>query len=163
MMIDAFQPEGSTHLAVDSIFMMPQLGVLAKVNTEAATQVFERDCLIHLGTCIAPVGKAKRGESCLTITVNLPGSGNLSEAVPFGALRLYPLNAGEKARVTVQPERHFDMGAGRGNAVEVEVAGGTVGLVVDTRGRPLEISTDSTQRAADLKQWTEALAVYPIT
>ena len=163
MMIDAFQPEGTTHLAVDSIFMMPQLGVLANVNTEAATQVFERDCLIHLGTCIAPVGKAKRGESCVTITTNLPGRGNLSEAVPFGALRLYLLNAGEKAKVTVQPERNFDMGAGRGNAVEVEVAGGIVGLVVDTRGRPIEISTDSTQRVTDLKQWTQALAVYPKT
>ena len=58
MMIDAFQPEGVTHLAVDSIFMMPQLGVLAQVNEAAATQVFERDCLIHLGTCIAPVGVA---------------------------------------------------------------------------------------------------------
>ena len=29
MMIDAFLPEGVTELAVDSIFMMPQLGVLA--------------------------------------------------------------------------------------------------------------------------------------
>jgi hypothetical protein len=163
MMIDAFQPEGITHLAVDSIFMMPQLGVLAQVNTEAATQVFERDCLIHLGTCIAPVGKARREESCVTMTTNLPGKGNLSEAVPFGALRLYPLNAGEKAKVTVQPERRFDMGAGRGNAVEVEVTGGIVGLVVDTRGRPLEISTDSAQRVSDLKQWTQALAVYPKT
>ena len=34
MMIDAFQPEGITRLAVDSIFMMPQLGVLAQVNRE---------------------------------------------------------------------------------------------------------------------------------
>ena len=49
MMIDAFQPEGITRLAVDSIFMMPQLGVLAQVNQEAATQVFERDCLVYLG------------------------------------------------------------------------------------------------------------------
>jgi hypothetical protein len=97
------------------------------------------------------------------MTTNLPGKGNLSEAVPFGALRLYPLNAGEKAKVTVQPERRFDMGAGRGNAVEVEVTGGIVGLVVDTRGRPLEISTDSAQRVSDLKQWTQALAVYPKT
>ena len=48
MMIDAFQPEGITHLAVDSIFMMPQLGVLAQVNQEAATQVFERDCLVQI-------------------------------------------------------------------------------------------------------------------
>ena len=163
MMIDAFQPEGTTHLAVDSIFMMPQLGVLAQVNTEAATQVFERDCLIHLGPCVAPVGKAKRGQPCVTISTNLPGKGNLSETVPYGRLRLYPLKAGEKATVSVQPERHFDMGAGRGNAVEVEVAGGIVGLVVDTRGRPLEIATDSVQRVSDLKQWTQALAVYPKT
>ena len=161
MMIDAFEPEGTTHLAVDSIFMMPQLGVLAQVNTEAATQVFERDCLIHLGTCIAPVGKAKRGESCVTITANLPGKRKLAETVPFGELQLFPLTGDEKVNVTVQPERNFDMGAGRGNAVDVEVAGGIVGLVVDTRGRPLEISADSAQRAADLERWTEALAVYP--
>ena len=54
MMIDAFEPEGVTHLAVDSIFMMPQLGVLAQVNEEAATQVFERDCLIPSGNLYCP-------------------------------------------------------------------------------------------------------------
>ena len=85
MMIDAFQPEGVTHLAVDSIFMMPQLGVLAQVNEAAATQVFERDCLIHLGTCIAPVGVTNPGDLGITI------SGDLAETVPFGELRLYPL------------------------------------------------------------------------
>ncbi len=60
MMIDAFSPEGITRLAVDSIFMMPQLGVLTEVQPKAATEVFEKDCLIHLGTCIAPVGEAKK-------------------------------------------------------------------------------------------------------
>ncbi len=155
MMIDAFQPEGVTHLAVDSIFMMPQLGVLAQVNEAAATQVFERDCLIHLGTCIAPVGVAASGDVGVTIT------GDLTETVPFGELRLYPLSAGEKARVTIQPGRRLDMGAGRGQPVEAEVEGGVVGLVVDTRGRPLETSNASTERVALLKKWFEALDVYP--
>ena len=155
MMIDAFQPEGVTHLAVDSIFMMPQLGVLAQVNEAAATQVFERDCLIHLGTCIAPVGVASPGDLGVTI------SGDLTETVPFGELRLYPLGVGEKARVTIQPERRLDMGAGRGQPVEAEVEGGVVGLVVDTRGRPLEVSKASTERVASLKKWFEALDVYP--
>ena len=155
MMIDAFQPEGVTHLAVDSIFMMPQLGVLAQVNEAAATQVFERDCLIHLGTCIAPVGVATPGDLSVTI------SGDLTETVPFGELRLYPLGVGEKARVTIQPERRLDMGAGRGQPVEAEVEGGVVGLVVDTRGRPLEVSNASTERVASLKNWFEALDVYP--
>ena len=155
MMIDAFQPEGVTHLAVDSIFMMPQLGVLAQVNEAAATQVFERDCLIHLGTCIAPVGVASPGDVGVTIT------GELTETVPFGELCLYPLGVGEKARVTIQPERRLDMGAGRGQSVEAEVEGGVVGLVVDTRGRPLETSNASTERVALLKKWFEALEVYP--
>ena len=155
MMIDAFQPEGVTHLAVDSIFMMPQLGVLAQVNEAAATQVFERDCLIHLGTCIAPVGITSPGNLGVTI------SGDLTETVPFGELRLYPLGVGEKARVTIQPERRLDMGAGRGQLVEAEVEGGVVGLVVDTRGRPLEVSNTSTERVALLKKWFQALEVYP--
>ena len=63
MMIDAFLPEGVTRLAVDSIFMMPQLGVLTEVCPKAATEVFEKDCLIHLGTCVAPVGKAKKADA----------------------------------------------------------------------------------------------------
>ncbi len=155
MMIDAFQPEGVTHLAVDSIFMMPQLGVLAQVNEAAATQVFERDCLIHLGTCIAPVGITNPGDVGVTI------SGDLTDTVPFGELRLYPLGVEEKARVTIQPERRLDMGAGRGQPVEAEVEGGVVGLVVDTRGRPLEVSNASTERVASLKKWFEALDVYP--
>ena len=155
MMIDAFQPEGVTHLAVDSIFMMPQLGVLAQVNEAAATQVFERDCLIHLGTCIAPVGVASPDGVGVTIT------GDLTETVPFGELRLYPVGVGEKARVTIQPDRRLDMGAGRGQPIEAEVEGGVVGLVVDTRGRPLEVSNASSERVALLKKWFEALEVYP--
>ena len=60
MLIDAFLPEGITRLAVDSIFMMPQLGVLTEVQPKAATEVFEKDCLIHLGTCVAPSGMSKK-------------------------------------------------------------------------------------------------------
>ena len=68
MMLDAYQPEGVTMLAVDSIFMMPQLGILSTVHPEAATQVFERDCLIKLGSTVAPVGAGKEGETIATVT-----------------------------------------------------------------------------------------------
>ena len=161
MMIDAFQPEGITHLAVDSIFMMPQLGVLAQVNPEAATQVFERDCLIHLGTAIAPVGVAKAGEICLSVEVRIAGNPPIMEDVPYGELRLYPLPLGEKASLKLQPSRRFDVGAGNGQAVEAEAMGGVVGLVVDTRGRPFEVPTDAQQRVAQLTKWQAALDAYP--
>ncbi len=161
MMIDAFQPEGITHLAVDSIFMMPQLGVLAQVNPEAATQVFERDCLIHLGTAIAPVGVAKVGETCLSIEISIAGNPPVTEDVPYGELRLYPLPLGEKASLKLQPSRRFDVGAGNGHAVEAEAMGGVVGLVIDTRGRPFKVPTDAQQRVAQLTKWQAALDAYP--
>ena len=79
MLIDAFMPEGITQLAVDSIFMMPQLGVLAHVDKKefsedarkAALEVFHKDCLIRLGTCITPIGKAKPGDTILNAVMTL--------------------------------------------------------------------------------------------
>ncbi len=161
MMIDAFQPEGITHLAVDSIFMMPQLGVLAQVNPEAATHVFERDCLIHLGTSIVPVGTGNTGDECLIIEISGESISPMNENIQFGELRRYPLPLGEKATLKLQPARRFDLGAGNGNSIETEVLGGVVGLVIDTRGRPLEIPTDSELRVAQLTKWHAALDTYP--
>ena len=163
MMIDAFQPEGITHVAVDSIFMMPQLGVLAQVNPEAATQVFERDCLIHLGTSIAPIGKGYTGDECLTLEISGEEIPPTREDVQFGELRRYPLPLGQKAILKLQPSRRFDLGAGNGNPIETVAMGGVVGLVVDTRGRPLEMPADPEQRVAQLTKWHTALDAYPIS
>jgi len=159
MMMDAYQPEGFTLLTVDSIFMMPQLGILSTVHPEAATQVFERDCLIYLGTCIAPVGVAKEGEPCVTVQI-----GDKTEAIPCGAIRVYPLGFkngvdGEPAEttITVTPTRQFDLGEGKGKEVQRTVQGGVAGVIVDTRGRPLQMPSDDTARIAKLKAWLRAM------
>ncbi|MFQ6131782.1 MAG: glutamate mutase L [Armatimonadota bacterium] len=156
MLIDGFRPEGITRLAVDSIFMMPQLGVLAGVHPQAATEVFERDCLIPLGTCIAPVGQDRPGAKCVRVEM-----GEQSLEVPYGEMRVIQLPPGRTARARVHPTRRFDVGAGRGDAVERELHGGVVGIIVDARGRPLELSTDPTERTDSLRRWWEALGVYP--
>ena len=65
MMIDAYEPLGITELAVDSIFMMPHLGVFSTVHPEAAAEIFLRDCIIPLGTVIAPWGDARPGAPVL--------------------------------------------------------------------------------------------------
>ena len=59
MLVDSFLPEGITEIAVDSIFMMPQLGVLSSIHPEAALEVFNRDCLVRLGTAINPIFKRR--------------------------------------------------------------------------------------------------------
>jgi len=154
MMMDAYQPEGVTMLAVDSIFMMPQLGVLSTVHPEAAAQVFDRDCLIRLGSCVAPVGQGKEGEPCLTIDYN-----GKSETFRYGELRVLPLGVGETLQATIRPARGFDVGAGRGRPVEATLEGGVVGVVVDTRGRPLQLPPDDATRRQKLISWMTALGL----
>ncbi|RKX66051.1 methylaspartate mutase [candidate division TA06 bacterium] len=158
MMIDAFLPEGFTMLTVDSIFMMPQLGVLSQVHEQAATEVFDKDCLIRLGTCIAPIGNAKKyGSSCITVSFN----GNTKE-VKYGEMALIPLGVGEKMKIKVKPEKNFDMGEGNGKEVTKEVEGGVVGLIIDARGRrPFTLPEDNKLRVEKLTEWNKVLGTYP--
>jgi len=154
MMMDAYQPEGITMLTVDSIFMMPQLGVLSQIHPEAATEVFERDCLVILGTCIAPVGTTKEGDEVCTLRM-----GGETHQIRFGELRVFPLNEGEKIEVEIRPTRAFDVGAGRGKPLTVTAEGGVVGLVVDCRGRPLALPARDHERIAKLQTWLRAMGL----
>ncbi|TET99809.1 MAG: methylaspartate mutase [Candidatus Stahlbacteria bacterium] len=156
MLIDAFQPEGITRLAVDSIFMMPHLGVLSSVHEKAATEVFDKDCLIRLGTCIAPVGIAPLGKEALEIKMN----GDVIK-VNSGDMKLIPLDEGEKPRAVIKPSKYFDIGEGRGKEVEATLRGGVVGIIIDCRGRPLVLPTNDAERFERLNRWNKALSIYP--
>ncbi len=153
MMIDAFLPEGVTRLAVDSIFMMPQLGVLATVNERAATEVFEKDCLIHLGTCIAPLGTGKAGKPVLQITGKSNRGREVNLEVNFDELVLTEFEVDETMHAHITPAKGLDMGEGPGKPVERVVHGGVVGLVIDTRGRPCDLRRDTKERVQKLNKW----------
>jgi len=153
MMIDAFQPLGITTLAVDSIFMMPQLGVLSRDHPAMAHQIFRQDCLIPLGPVAAPLGPVKAGEEVMTASLVPEGGDPIEVRVLGGELRRVPLPAGTRARLIVRPARGLDMGAGRGKSVEQEVEGGVVGVILDGRGRPLQLPDDATTRYQKLLEW----------
>lgn len=159
MMIDAFEPEGVTEIAKDSIFMMPHLGVLAQVHPEAALEVFERDCLIYLGTCVAPRGSGKQGRPCLRYQIR-GGGVNDSGALRVGDMYRIRLGPGERAQAVLEPARGFDVGAGPGKRLECEVRGGTVGIILDARGRPLTLPAEERERREAVARWGRAVQVY---
>ncbi len=166
MLIDAFMPEGVTRLAVDSIFMMPQLGVLTEVHPQAALEVFNKDCLIHLGTCLVPAGVEKEGKRILNFSITLPDGKVESGELKFGEIKLFPLGLGKeglplKAKAVLEPARNFDVEAGPGKKLEAEVSGGVVGIILDGRGRPFNLPVDPKIRVPKLKEWMLALGCYP--
>jgi len=166
MLIDGFLPEGVTRLAVDSIFMMPQLGVLSEVHPQAALEVFRKDCLIHLGTCVAPAGEGKEGKDMLGYRIELPGGQIAEGKLRYGEMKSIPLGFDEKnlplkAKAMLDPERGFDIGRGKGSKWELELSGGVAGIVLDGRGRPFKLSTEASERVRKLKEWMTELDVYP--
>jgi len=163
MLLDAFQPEGVTLLSVDSIFMMPQLGVLSTVHPEAAAQVFDRDCLIRLGTAIAPVGpKPDRDMEIVTVKLTFSDGSETTLSARYGEIKRVDLPVGEKAHAVIRPARRFDVGAGPGHVVETEVEGGVVGVILDARGRPLYLPEDRNERVELLLSWIRSMDVYPM-
>ncbi|MFA5795294.1 MAG: glutamate mutase L [Candidatus Brocadiia bacterium] len=161
MMMDSYQPVGVTLISVDSIFMMPHLGVLSTVNDKAATDVFTRDCMVYIGTCVATVGQGKVGDKCLEYKITFPDGKVVTDSMPYGEVRLYQLGVGQEATIEVTPARGFDLGEGKGKAINKKVAGGVVGLAFDTRGRPLVLPENKDERVSCLNKWAKAMNLYP--
>ena len=168
MLIDSFMPEGVTQLAVDSIFMMPQLGVLAHVDKEefkdesrkAALEVFHKDCLIRLGTCINPVGRSNPGDIVLNAELTMPDGTILEqELIKDKIVRIeVPY---EPVKAILRPGKNMDIGAGPGQEIVTDIYGGTVGLIFDGRDRPISIPSDPLKRLEALRSWSSALNEYP--
>jgi hypothetical protein len=121
-------------------------------------EVFEKDCLIYLGTCVAPRGQGKAGKPCFAW--ELRGAKAARGTMACGEMQLVPLAHDEQCEMTVTPEKGFDMGAGPGKPVTRTVRGGTVGLVLDARGRAIEVPESEAERRATIQKWLTALHVY---
>ena len=145
MMIDSYQPEGVTRLAVDSIFMMPHLGVFASVHSEAAQEVFINDCLVMLGTCIAPVGKIIKEQKLADVYI----SDGRTEVIIGGELKVLNLSSDVELKI-VPNGMYVDVGAGAGKTLESKAQKGEVGLILDGRGRPIIFDSD---RVSQLQSW----------
>ena len=168
MLIDSFMPEGITQLAVDSIFMMPQLGVLANIDKEelkddasqAALEVFDNDCLIRLGTCVTPVGSIKPNSKMADVTLTFNDGTVKDLVINEGTLEMmeYPY---EEVKISIKPVRGIDVGAGKGEALDSVIYGGVVGLIFDGRNRPITLSKESNKRIDSLLSWSKAVDEYP--
>ena len=166
MMMDAYAPEGITMLTVDSIFMMPHLGVLSEHLYDAAREVFERDCIVRIGTLVAPVGHGREGEPCVRVY-----GGGVDVSVPFGETVVVPLAMVDS--LTVEPAKGFDVGGGKGKAVTIRsfegargnrdhltnLIDGTMGLIVDCRGRPFNLTLETPGRIERLRKTLTALGL----
>ncbi|MFW6042166.1 MAG: glutamate mutase L [Chloroflexota bacterium] len=153
MALDALQPSGIFSVAVDRYGVLPLLGLLATQEPSAVVQILEGGVLVEHGWVIAPTGPAQPGKKALRITVDSADKGEYRIDAEFGELISVPLDPGVPAQLTLEPERRIDVGFGPGRSKKITVHGGAAGLVVDCRGRPLQLPDEEADRQSILRQW----------
>jgi hypothetical protein len=151
--LDGLQPVGISTLLLDSSRAAPAIGAVAGIKPLAAASALESGAFVSLGTVISPVGQARPGEVVMRMRITYDGGRELNVEARYGEIEVWPLLEGQRATLEIRPSRHIDVGMGLGQGGRVEVLGGRVGLVVDARGRPLNLPSNPDQRRRTLNRW----------
>ena len=153
VLLDALQPLGISTLYLDEHNLVPSLGAAGAMDPLITVQTLRNNGLTFLGTVIVPVGQARPGDTVLTVRP----TGQASEVkidIKRGELKAIPLPSlkpGETCELI--PARGIDIGQGKGKSHIIEYKGGTVGLIIDARGRPLELHPKAQIRREHLDRW----------
>lgn len=155
MLLDALDVRGIFSIAADPTGLAAAVGAVAGVNGEAAAQVLENDGLVTLGTAFVPQILTTGTEGlALTAVVEPTRGGRLTAEVKLGSLELIPLGEGEKANVSIRPHGGVDLGVPLKSGVfRREVQGGSAGLLIDARGRPLPVLENLERQREKAQQW----------
>ncbi len=153
LLLDAIQPVGIIQMLLDQNNLLPSLGVAAARNSYLPVQVIESGAFIGLGTVISVNASAAYGEQVLRAKLAYEDGTEVRSEVKFGGLEILPLPSGQTAQLSLQPLRRADAGLGPGRSGVLSVTGGAMGVVIDARGRPLQLPSDPVRRREMIKKW----------
>lgn len=156
-LLDAIEPTGIFSIVLDKHDVLPALGQLSPHNPLVVVQSLENGVLVDVGWVIAPSGKVNIGQKAVTVVMETDNAERLELAVDFGDINLLPLPPGQTAKVTIKPTRRLDIGFGPGKNKTVTLHGGALGIIIDARGRPVNLTRKNISQDQLMQQWLRAL------
>lgn len=159
MILDAIQPVGISTIILDQNNLVNAIGASAEIDPILAVHLLESNSFINLGTVISPVGDMRTdGSPILRMQMVREGEKENVIEIRGGRITSIPFPTGRVADVFVQPLQGINIGLGPGRGGWVRrVVGGMFGLIVDARGRPIQVPTSLKLRQESLKSWQDAL------
>lgn len=158
MLLDGLQPTGVSTITIDQNNITAALGAASQVTPLLTVQIIESNIFFNLGTVIAPVGNASYETPVLRIKMTSQAGAETIREVKYGTIEVLPVKMGERVKLHLRPLHNFDVGMGAaGKAGEVQAVGGAMGIIIDARGRPLQLSSDANRRKRLLRRWNQAL------
>jgi hypothetical protein len=154
LMLDGIQPTGVTTAVIDQNHISAALGAAAGLNPVMAIQVLETSTFLNLGTVVTAQGEARYGTPVVRVRMVYEDGHETGVEVKQGAIEILPLPAGQTAKLHLTPLHRYDVGmggAGRGGGLRV--TGGALGVVIDARGRPIQLPDDPGRRRELIGKW----------
>ncbi len=95
----------------------------------------------------------------ISVKAKMPDGSIVTEKVKYGSINVIPLGIGETAHVEIELDHVFTLRGEHSWSGSVE--GGISGMIIDARGRPLELPVDKQERDKKLIEWYLAMEAYP--
>lgn len=157
--MDGLELQGITTYVLDENGVITALGALASQNARMAAQVVDSGLFRNLGTVVTVTGPQKAGQLMLDLEVKHKFGAQIeSFSILKSELRHLDVEANSDQNIVLKPGEESDLGlgapgvGGRLNRINLKT-----GLIIDARGRPLEMPKDDRARAAVMANWLSEL------
>jgi len=153
ILLDALQPTGISTLILDQNNLLPALGTAAEINSILPVQALESGAFVNLATVVSPLSSARTGSGILKASIKRADGSVSTTELKQGGFEVLPLKAGQVADLNLQPQHRANIGYGPGRKISMKVGGSALGIVLDGRGRPLDLMSDDIRRKELIKKW----------
>ncbi len=157
ILLDALQPVGISTFILDPNNLLPALGGATVINSLLPIQALETGAFSNLATVVSPVVSARYGVNILSASLTRADKSVSKVELKQGGFEVLPLKLGEVGDLSLLPRNRADIGRGPGKKINMKVGGSALGVVLDGRGRPLELTSDNVRRRDLIKKWLWSL------
>jgi hypothetical protein len=155
MILDGLQPVGISTIILDQHGLTASLGAIAEINPLIPVQILESSAFTPLATVVCPFSEESYGTKILRALLEYEDGNFHRFEIKQGSLLQIPLAQGQKANLQFEPIRRVMVDPVI-PSYGFKVMGGLCGLVIDARGRPINIPKDAKSRIPLLKKWLTA-------
>ncbi|MHC1783007.1 MAG: glutamate mutase L [Anaerolineaceae bacterium] len=158
MVLDGLQPAGITTIILDPGSLINALGTAARVNPIIPVQVLESGAFINLGSVISLITTARPGTVVASVHLEFEDGTDSRTEIQAGELICLPVRPGQHCVVNLilMHGARIDQFTSR-KPKSFKIFGGSFGLVVDARGRPLRLPAGPDARRELLNKWAASL------
>jgi hypothetical protein len=158
--LNGLQPYGITTFVLDRYHLLPLLGKIGEIEPVLPVQVLASAAFENLGTVVSATGDLPQGRLALTVHVETESGKVYTVDVQQGSLKRLVIPTGEEAVLEFVPHQRVDIGFGSaGGGGRLKVTGGVLGVVIDARGRPVQLPDQPTERVERLQEWRRTMGV----